>query len=182
MKYSECSLEYLISFALSEIWIYEQKSAVQFCPQNSPMRFVCLSFVKVGKYFQFPFCVLNTRLACIYKKNRYERLNKKGTVLRTSLPVVRVYTFAGHKLADQGGFPNASCTKYRHRVRRDIFRRRGMLLLAILIRRCQRIRSWSSSSERVAPVNDPCNVEKERSVVEHCRRLSTRLACTFFLI
>lgn len=58
-----------------------------------------------------------------------------------SLPVVRVYTFAGHKLADQGGFPDTPRPEYRHRVRGDLFRGNRILFLAFGIRGCERVRS-----------------------------------------
>lgn len=80
----------------------------------------------------------------------------------TFLSVVRVYTLAGHKLADQGGFPDTPCTQYRDCVRADLFRRHGTFFLAILFRRCQRVRPWSSSSKRVTPVNDSCNMKKKK--------------------
>lgn len=103
---------------------------------------------------------LSSRSCYCIITNKNFREGEKILASLTSLPVVRVYAFAGHELADQGGFSDTPCPEYRDRVRGDLLRRNRILFLAFRIRGCERVRSWSSSSERIAPVDDTCNAKR----------------------
>lgn len=92
----------------------------------------------------------------------------------TSLPVVGVYTLAGHELADKGGLADTPRAQHGDVVRGDLLGRRSLsflLLAVLLLGGRQGIRSRSPPPEGVPSIDDTCRTRSDhvRTYTSHHR-------------